>query len=94
MTVCSLVIYIPMSTKEVVASLVNPSQRYLYLTFPDVQQQVGSSDCGLYSLAFAYTLRNGRDPAKLEYYKVQFREHFLECLKNGVIGAFPHTVMS
>ena len=31
---------IPMSTKEVVASPVNPSQRYLYLTFPDVQQQV------------------------------------------------------
>ena len=47
----------------------------------------------MYSLAFAYTLCNGRDPAKLEYCQVQFREHFLECLKNGVIGAFPHTVM-
>ena len=65
----------------------------MYLTFLDVQQQVGSSDCGLYSLAFAYTLCNGRDLAKLEYYQVQFREHFLECLKNGVIDAFPHTVM-
>ena len=58
---------IPMHTKEVIASLVRLSQTYLFLTFPDVQQQVGSSDCGLYSLAFAYSLSSGKDPAKLEY---------------------------
>ena len=56
---------IPMNTKEVVASLVRLSQTYIFLTFPDVQQQVGSSDCGLYSLAFANTLSSGKDPAIL-----------------------------
>ena len=56
---------IPMNTKEVVASLVRLSQTYIFLTFPDVQQQVGSSDCGLYSLAFANTLSSRIDPAKL-----------------------------
>ena len=85
---------IPMNTKEVVASLVRLSQTYIFLTFPDVQQQVGSSDCGLYSLAFANTLSSGKDPAKLEYNQMQFREHFLECLKKGDITPFPHdTVM-
>ena len=85
---------IPMNTKEVVASLVRLSQTYIFLTFPDVQQQVGSSDCGLYSLAFANTLSSGKDPAKLEYNQMQFREHFLECLRKGDITPFPHdTVM-
>ena len=81
---------IPMNTKEVIASLIRLSQTYIFLTFPDVQQQVGSSDCGLYSLAFAYALSSGKDPAKLEYNQVQFREHYLECLKKGDISPFPH----
>ena len=78
---------IPMNAKEVVASLVRLSQTYIFLTFPDVQQ-VGSSDCGLYSLAFAYTLSSGKDPAKLEYNQMHFREHFLECLMKGEITPF------
>ena len=61
---------IPMNTKELIASLVRLSQTYIFLTFPDAHQQFGSSDCGLYSLAFAYTLSSGKDPAKLEYNQV------------------------
>jgi len=40
---------------------------YFFLTFPDVQQQAGDSDCGLYTLAFAYTLCSGIDLAKISY---------------------------
>ena len=58
-----------------------------------VIDKVGSSDCGLYSLAFAYTLSSGKDPAKLEYSQVQFRENFLECLKKGDITPFPHNAV-
>ena len=78
-----------MSTKEVTASLVRLSQTYIFLTFLNVQQ-VGSSDCGLYALAFVYTLSSGKDPAKMEYNQMHFREHFLGCLKKGEIAPFPH----
>lgn len=54
---------LPLSTKEVVASLVKIPHRYVFLTFPDVLQQSGSSKCGLYSLAFAETLCQVKDPA-------------------------------
>ena len=78
-----------MSIKEVVASLLRLSQTYIYLTSPDVQQQVGTSDCGLYALAFAYTLCSGKDAAKFQYNQAQFRNHFLECLKKGRLMLFP-----
>ena len=84
---------IPLSTKEVIASLLNLRQTYIYLTFPDVQQQVGGSECGLYSLAFAYTLCSGKDPACLEYNQAQFRSHFLHCLKSKDVDPFPHSVV-
>lgn len=84
---------IPLSTKEVVASLMKLSQTYIFLTFPDVQQQVGGSECGLYSLAFAYSLCSGRDPARLEYNQAHFREHLLQCLRKREISDFPHSAV-
>ena len=36
------------TNKEVVASLTKLSQTYIFLTFPDVQQQFGSSEYWLY----------------------------------------------
>ena len=82
---------IPLSTKEVVASLMELSQTYIFLTFPDVQQQVGGSECGLYSLAFAYSLCSGKDPARLEYNQAHFHEHLLWCLRKREISDFPHS---
>ena len=40
--------------KEIITLLVKTSRKYLSLTFPDVQQQQGGSDCGLYALAFSF----------------------------------------
>ena len=67
------------------------SQTYIFLTFPDVQQQVGGSECGLYSLAFAYSLCSGKDPARLEYNQAHFHEHLLWCLRKREISDFPHS---
>jgi len=53
---------------------------YFFLTFPDVQQQAGDSDCGLYTLAFAYTLCSGIDLAKISYKQVELRPHFFAVL--------------
>lgn len=84
---------VPLSTKEVIASIVKLSQAYIFLTFLSVQQQTGASECGLYSLAFSYTLCAGDDPAVLEYRESDFRSHFLRCLNENDIFPFPHSAV-
>jgi len=76
--------------KEIITLLVKTSRKYLSLTFPDVQQQQGGSDCGLYALAFSYSLCSGIDPARLSYHQNEFRSHYLRCLENEEITDFPH----
>ena len=80
---------VSLDTKEAIASMVKTSHPYFFLTFPDVQQQAGDSDCGLYTLAFAYTLCSGTDPAKISYKQAEFRPHFMQCLKKKAIEGFP-----
>lgn len=80
--------------KEAVASLVRTSKKHFFLTFPDVQQQDGGCDCGLYALAFSYSLCAGTDPAKLVYNQTEFRSHFFRCLMKKEVTDFPHdTIM-
>jgi len=76
-------------TKKAVASLIRTPHSYFFLTFPDVQQQEGGSCCGLFSLAFAYSLCSGADPTKILYKQTEFRSHFLQCLKKREISKFP-----
>ena len=49
------------------ASLVKTSNKHVTLTFPDVQQQTDGADCGLFVLAFAYTLCTGVIPEEITY---------------------------
>ena len=51
--------------KEIITLLVRTPRKYLSLTFSDVQQQQGGSDCGLHALAFSFSLCTVTDPAKL-----------------------------
>ena len=55
--------------EKIITSLVRTPRKYLSLTFPDVQQQQGGSDCGLYALAFSFSLCSGTDRAKLVYHQ-------------------------
>ena len=58
---------LPLSAKEVIAALVKCDKKKIFLLFPDVQQQPNSSSCGLFALAYASTLCEGKDPAKVRY---------------------------
>ena len=80
---------VSLDTKEAIASMIKISHPYFYLTFPDVQQQTGDSDYGLYTLAFAYSLCNGKDPAKISYKQAEFRTHLLQCIEKKAIKDFP-----
>ena len=56
-----------------------------------VQRQQGTTDCGLYAIAYMYALHvaNGDDPAKLKFEQKKMRAHFLECLKIKKLVSFP-----
>jgi len=68
---------------------VNHSGKHLSLIFPDVQQQTGGSDCGLFVLAFAYTLCAGAVPEKMKYKQSELGSHFLHCLTKKEMSSFP-----
>lgn len=49
-----------------------------------VQRQMGSSDCGLYALAFATDLCHGIDPTSPRSYdQALMRQHYVECLEKA-----------
>ena len=58
---------LPLSVKEIIAALVKCDIKKIFLLFPDVQQQPNSSSCGLFALAYASTLCEGKDPTKLNF---------------------------
>ena len=46
----------------------------------DVQMQHGSSDCGVFAVAFAATLASGGRPGAIGYCQANMRRHLLNCL--------------
>ena len=54
----------------------------IQVEFSPVQQQAGSTDCGLFAIAFATDLAFGEDPVKISYQQCAMREHFAKCLQN------------
>ena len=80
---------LPLSAKEVIAALVKCDKKKIFLLFPDVQQQPNSSSCGLFALAYASTLCEGKNPAKVQYDFPCMRAHFLHCLEQKKFICFP-----
>ena len=69
------------STKEDIATLLHSAEKRIYLLFPEVQQQRDGSSCGLYALAYAQTLAEGKDPSKFEYPDgAKLRTLLLQCI--------------
>ena len=56
-----------------------------------VQKQLGSSDCGLFALAFATDLCHGLDPTNRSYDQQMMRQHYVNCLEGGMMSPFPTT---
>ena len=51
------------------------------LLFPEVQQQKDGSSCGVYELAFAYTLAKGKDPSSFDFPdKAGLQGHLFQCI--------------
>ena len=56
---------------------------------PDVQQQRDGSSCGLFALALAETLAEGKDLSKVVYPNgPDLRSHLLQCILAGRMTSF------
>jgi len=75
--------------QETIAVLAKSTKSYIFLTFPDVQQQQG----GLIFTCLCYSLCAGTNPARVMYNQADFRSHFIHCLKQKEMSEFPHDVL-
>lgn len=64
-------------------------QSVLEIQKMSVQQQHGTIDCGLFSIAFAVELCLGRNPQHASFEQKKMRDHLYSCFTNGVITSFP-----
>jgi hypothetical protein len=53
------------------------------------QRQVGSNDCGVFSIAAAVDLALGIDPCTVNYKQGEMRKHLLVCFKKQHLSPFP-----
>ena len=54
------------------------------------QLQNGACDCGLFCIANAVALANGKSPASFTWQQQNMRDHLLKCLEQKAITLFPH----
>ena len=54
-----------------------------------VQQQQDCYSCGLFALAFAFSIASGQDPCGLRYDRDSMAQHLVWCLEHGVVRSFP-----
>ena len=52
-------------------------------------EQVGSTDCGLFAIAYAADILNVNNIYDLIYDQTKMREHFIACSKERKIITFP-----
>ena len=66
--------------------------KYVYkdkvkINIMNVQQQENVSDCGVFAIAFAKCLLDGKDPSQYDF--VNPRKHLAQYLPEGVIPEYP-----
>ena len=74
---------------EQTCTILRSTAKDIRISIVNVQQQSGSTQCGLYALAFAADLCEDRDPFSRVYYESRFRSHLLKSFVSEEIAPFP-----
>ena len=74
---------LPHHEQKLVADILQSCQPDIVIHYIDVQKQANTSDCGLFSIAFAaaLSLTFGQDPAMIYYDQEKMMQHVFNCLK-------------
>ena len=81
------------SLEEQLVQIYQPEVQYggLLVILMPVQQQTGSADCGLFSIAYAYHAACGDDLQKLALDQTQMGSHLLKCFVTQELTPFPQS---
>ena len=79
---------VPRRTKEQIAAILFFSHEHISLHFQAVQVQRGSTDCGIFAIAFVTSLCYGEDPVQTNYVQHELRSHLLNCLERRHLTTF------
>ena len=74
--------------KKVIADMLFSDKKSISIRTVHIQQQTGGSDCGLFAIANATTLCNGKDPGTLLFQQKLMREHLRKCIAAGILTEF------
>ena len=83
---------IDQESKVQICSILKHKGKFLKFHILPVQRQVGGSDCGVFSIAFAVALCFGLNPAKLIFNQEKMREHLLYCILEQKFNNFPFSI--
>ncbi len=78
-----------MDTQSQIAAVMQCMAASITLEVQNVQLQIGSSDCGLYAIAYATDLCYGNNPSNLRYNQSKMRSHLIKCLEGQKMTPFP-----
>ena len=76
-------------TQSQICSFVRPNSDTLTINMPNFQRQPNGRDCGIFAIAVATELANGRDPSFCYWDVARMRPHLIESLEGGRIEPFP-----
>ena len=74
-----------------IACIVATKEAEITLKFMDVPMQSGASDCGVYAIAFATALAQGKHPECYGFSQHKMRAHLRRYLIGGRMEMFPYT---
>ena len=81
--------YVTRRNRQEIAALLCASTKCITLEYMNVHLQGGTSDCGLFALAYATSLCNADDPTKYTYTQHAMRNHLITALESGNLQGFP-----
>ena len=73
---------------QIEALLATPKDA-IKVKYIDTQMQSGSSDCGIFAVAFATALANGEAPGAMHFNQPKNRRHLVDCLESQFLSVFP-----
>ena len=61
----------------------------MMVTFSPVQKQLDDHNCGLFAVAFATKIVDGKSPINAVFHVPKLSSHLIYCLYNGALTLFP-----
>ena len=76
-------------TEKIISKLIPTTKFQIEVDIMKMTKQVGSNDCGLYTIAVATSLAHQVDPTTVIFEENEMRSHLAECFMKQKLTSFP-----